>query len=160
VNTTLLELDQTAAVDTRPMRDALGMALLPSRAGAALLGATGVLGLALACIGLYGVLLYAVSRRIREIGLRVALGATPAAVLRMVFGESLRMVLAGVGVGIALSILAVRPLAMFLVPEVHPTDATNFIVVATALSLVALLATAAPALKALRVDPVVALRHE
>jgi ABC-type antimicrobial peptide transport system permease subunit len=119
-----------------------------------------VLGLALASIGLYGVLLYAVSRRTRELGIRVALGATPAKVLSMVAGESARLVAAGAAVGLALAIFAVRPLSMFLAPGVRASDPANFLLVACGLSLVAALATAAPALRALRVDPAVALREE
>jgi predicted permease len=160
INRTLLDADPSAAVETKPMRDALTFAMLPSRVGAAVLGSMGLLGLALASIGLYGVLLFAVSRRIREIGLRMALGATPRGILQMVLGESALLVALGVGLGIAIAALAVRPLAMFLIPEVHPADPANFAIVAGVLGLVALLATLSPALRALRVDPVVALRHE
>ncbi len=160
VDATLGDLDPTLAVETRAMREAFSWALLPSRVGAGVLGAMALLGLALASVGLYGVLLYAVSRRIGEIGVRVALGATPAAILRMVAGESARLVAAGMAIGLGLAVLAVRPLSMFLVPGVRPTDAANFVVVAGALSLVAALATVAPTLRALRVDPAVALRHE
>jgi putative ABC transport system permease protein len=78
----------------------------------------------------------------------------------MVLRQSFALVAAGVGIGIALAVFAVRPLAMFLVPEVRPADAANFVVVAAVLCAVALAATVAPALRALRVDPVVALRHE
>ena len=160
VDATLSDLDSTVAVETRAMRDVFSWALLPSRIGAGVLGAMALLGLALASVGLYGVLLYAVSRRIGEIGVRVALGATPAAVLSMVAGESARLVGAGMAIGLGLAAVAVRPLSMFLVPGVRPTDATNFVVVALALSLVAALATVAPTLRALRIDPAVALRHE
>lgn len=160
IRSALGQLDPTAALEIKPMRNALAMAMLPSQVGAAILGAMGLLGLLLASIGLYGTLLYAVSRRIREIGLRVALGASPADIMGMVLRQSFSLVAAGVGIGIALAVFAVRPLAMFLVPEVRPTDATNFVVVAAVLCAVALAATAAPALRALRVDPVVALRHE
>jgi ABC-type antimicrobial peptide transport system permease subunit len=160
INRTLGQLDSTAALETKPMRNALVFALLPSRVGAAILGSMGLLALLLASIGLYGTLLYAVSRRIREIGLRVALGASPASIMSMVLRQSFALVAAGVGAGIALAVFAVRPLAMFLVPEVRPTDFTNFVVVAAVLCAVALAATVAPALRALRVDPVVALRHE
>jgi putative ABC transport system permease protein len=66
----------------------------------------------------------------------------------------------GIAIGMALAVFAVRPLAMFLAPEVRPTDLTNFVVVGAVLALVALAATVAPAVRALRVDPVVALRHE
>jgi predicted permease len=160
VDATLSDLDSTVAVETRAMRDLFSWALLPSRVGAGVLGATALLGLALASVGLCGVLLYAVSRRIGEIGVRVALGATPAAVLRMVAGESARLVGAGMAIGLAAAVVAVRPLSMFLVPGVRPTDPANFVVVAGALSLVAALATVAPTLRALRIDPAVALRHE
>lgn len=140
------------------MQRGLALALLPSRAGAAVLGSTGLLGLALASIGLYGVLLYTVNRRSREIGLRIALGATPSGVLRLVAVQSASLAAAGIGIGLAISIFAVRPLAMFLTPEVRTADASNFVVVAFALALVTLAATISPALRALRVDPVVALR--
>jgi len=78
----------------------------------------------------------------------------------MVAGQSLRLVTAGVGIGLAVAVLAVRPLSMFLVPEVRPADPVNFVAVACVLSLVAGLATVAPTARALRVDPAVALRHE
>jgi predicted permease len=160
VNATLIALDPAAGIEIKTMRDALQPTLLPSRAGAVVFGAMSLLGLALAAIGLYGVLLYAVSRRIREIGIRVALGATPARILAMVAEESARLVAVGAAIGLALAVFAVRPLSMFLVPEVRATDPVNFLAVACALGLVAALATVAPTLRALRVDPSVALRHE
>jgi ABC-type antimicrobial peptide transport system permease subunit len=155
----LNRLDPTAALETKTMQSGLGLALLPSRAGAAILGSTGLLGLALASIGLYGVLLYSVSRRLREIGLRMALGATPGEILKLVIGQSLALTGAGAGIGLAISIVAVRPLAMFLTPEVRTSDPSNFVAVAAALALVALIATISPALRALRVDPAIALRE-
>jgi putative ABC transport system permease protein len=142
------------------MNEIFAGALLPSRLGAAILGSMALFGLLLASIGLYGVLLYATQQRIREIGIRVALGATPANVLAMVVGQSLRLVTAGVIIGLALAAIAVRPLSMFLVPEVRPADPLNFVAVACVLALVAALATVAPTARALRVDPAVALRHE
>jgi len=160
VNQTLTDLDPMAAVEVKTMRDALQFTLLPSRVGAGVLGGMALLGLALASIGLYGVLLYAVGRRIREIGVRVALGATPASILGMVVGESGRLVVAGLAIGLCLSVLAVRPLAMFLVPEVRPADPMNFVVVACGLLIVAAFSTISPTIRALRVDPALALRHE
>jgi hypothetical protein len=142
------------------MSRALVLAMLPSRVGAILLGSMGLLGLLLASVGLYGTLLYAVSRRIREIGLRVALGATPAGILLLVIRQSVTPLALGLGIGILLAVYAVRPLAMFLIPDVRPTDAANFVVTAAVLTAVALAATLAPALRALPVDPMVALRHE
>jgi len=160
VNAALNRLDPTAAIETKTMQQGLAFTLVPSRVGAAILGAMGVLGLALASIGLYGVLLYSVSRRIREIGLRMALGATPAEILRMVLRQSTSLAATGIGIGLALSIFAVRPLAAFLTPEVRTNDVANFVVVGAVLAVVALIATVAPALRAVRVDPVVALREE
>jgi predicted permease len=160
VDRTLSALDPTAAVETKTMRDALQFSLLPSRVGASVLGAMALLGLALASVGLYGTLLYAVSRRVREIGLRMALGASPGSILRMVAGQSLLLAATGTAIGLGLSLVAVRPLSMFLVPEVRPTDAVNFVVVACGLGLVAALATISPTVRALRVDPVEALRHD
>ena len=160
IDRVLGDLDRTAAIDTKPMSRALTFAMLPSRVGAAMLGSIGLLGLALASIGLYGTLAYAVSRRIREIGLRVALGATPGAVLSLVLRQSGSLVAAGLAIGLAIAALVVRPLSFFLVPQVRPGDPANFLAVAGVLAFVALAATTAPALRALRVDPTVALRHE
>ncbi|HEY1336083.1 MAG TPA: ADOP family duplicated permease [Bryobacteraceae bacterium] len=160
VRDTLGSLDHTAALEIKPLRNALGFALLPSRAGAALLGATGLLGLALASVGLYGTLLYTVSRRTREIGLRVALGAAPADVLRLVVRHALTLLAAGLAAGTGLAVFAVRPLAVFLAPGVRPADPWNFAAVGGALCLVALAASVAPAVRAMRVDPAVSLRHE
>ena len=160
IDALLWRLDPTAAVETKPMSQALVFALLPSRFGAAILGSVGVLGLVLAAIGLYGVLLYSVTRRIREIGLRMALGATSRDVLLMVLRQSVGLAAVGIAIGIALAIFAVRPLAAFLTPEVHPTDPSTFVLVGALLLAVAVAATVAPALRALRVDPMTALRYE
>jgi predicted permease len=160
INRTLGALDQSAAIETKPMRDALVLALLPSRAGAAILGSIGALGLLLASIGLYGVLAYTISRRIREIGLRMALGASPRTVLGMVFRDSFLLVAAGISIGLGIAMFATRPLAMFLVPGLSPTDPLTFLFVIALLAAVAVAATIGPALRALRVDPMVALRYE
>jgi predicted permease len=160
VNAALGGLDSTAAIDTKPMSKALVFALLPSRFGAAILGSVGLLGLALSAIGLYGALLYAVSGRIREIGLRMALGATPAGVIAMVVRQSAGLAATGIGIGLALAVLAVRPLSLFLTPEVSPTDPSTFVVVAAVLFAAALTATVPPVLLALRIDPIAALRNE
>jgi putative ABC transport system permease protein len=160
VDETLAGVDPSAAVETRVMGDIFAGALMPSRVGAVVLGSMALFGLLLASIGLYGVLLYAIQQRLREIGIRVALGATPSNVFAMVTGQSFRLVAAGMVIGLALAAVAVRPLSMFLVPEVRPADPMNFVAIAFVLSLVAGLATVAPTVRALRVDPAVALRHE
>jgi predicted permease len=153
-------LDSSAAVEVKPMRDAMGFAFLPSRVGAALLGSMGLLGLALASIGLYGVMSYSVARRTREIGLRVALGADSGAVLRMVARESLGLLGIGLAIGLGIAVFATKPLAMFLVPELSANDPATFLTVVALLAAVAAVATLGPALRALRVDPMVALRYE
>jgi predicted permease len=154
------QFDSTAAIEVKPMAGALGLALLPSRVGAAALGAMGLLSLALAAIGLYGILLYSVSQRTREIGLRIALGATPAAVLRAVYRRSLGLAGAGMAIGLALAFFATRPVAMFLVPGLSTSDPAAFVAVVAVLGAVALFATWTPAIRALRVDPMTALRYE
>ena len=160
VTNLLARLDSTAAIETRPMTGALALALFGTRMTATLLGAMGALGLALAAVGLYGVLLYAVSRRTREIGLRVALGATPAQVLGMVCRQSAVLVGIGTAIGLLLAMLAMRPMAMFLVEGVKPADPAALIGVVAVLSVVAFVATVAPAVRALRIDPNTALRYE
>ena len=160
VDETLAGLDAASAVETRTMGEIFAGALLPSRAAAAILGSMALFGLLLASIGLYGVLLFATQQRTREIGIRVAMGATPGDVLSMVVGQSLRLVAAGMAIGLVVAAAAVRPLSMFLVPEVRPADPMNFVAVALVLAVVAGLATVAPTVRALRVDPAVALRHE
>jgi ABC-type antimicrobial peptide transport system permease subunit len=157
---TLGALDPSAAIEVKPMRKALGFALLPSRIGAALLGSAALVGLALASIGLYGVLAYSVTRRTPEIGLRMALGADGKAVLIMVLRESGTLVGWGVAVGLGVAVFAVRPLAMFLVSELSPTDPLTFLGVILVLLAVAVGATLAPAMRAIRVDPMTALRSE
>jgi putative ABC transport system permease protein len=153
-------LDSSAAIETTPMSAALGLALLPSQAAALMLGSMGILGLVLAAIGLYGVLLYSVSRRIREIGLRMALGATPGDVLRVIFRQSLILMGSGMLAGLILAFFAMQPLALFLVPDLSTLDPSAFLGVIGVLAAVALLATLGPAARALRVDPMVALRYE
>jgi predicted permease len=160
LNAALGGLDKTTAIEIKPMSQALVFALLPSRFGAAIAGSIGLLGLALAAIGLYGVLLYSVSRRIREIGLRVALGAAPRNVFLLVLRKSAALGAVGISIGLALAVFAVRPLAMFLTPEIRTGDPANFAAVAAILLGVAVAATVGPVLRALHVDPITALRHE
>lgn len=153
-------LDSTAAIETKPMSQALGLALLPSQAGAVMLGVMGALGLVLAAIGLYGVLLYSISGRIREIGVRIALGATSLDVLRVISRQGLALVASGMTVGLTLAFWVTRPLTLFLVPGLSTFDASAFLAVVGVLLAVAILAMLVPARRALRVDPIAALRYE
>ena len=117
------------------------------------------LALLLACIGIYGVLAYVTSQRVPEIGLRMALGATGQDVMRLVFRQSLRMIFAGVGVGLASAYAAARLLER-LVAGVRYADPATFAVMISLLVAAALLASFLPARRASRVDPTIALRQE
>ena len=123
------------------------------------LGGFAALGLLLAAIGIYGVLAYSVARRTREIGVRMALGAARRRVVSMVLRDSLAPVVAGSAVGIAAALIATRLMRSMLY-GVSPTDPTTFAVVTAVLLGVALVASAVPAMRAARVDPIVALREE
>jgi len=127
------------------------------RSGAALFGLLGLLGLVLACAGLYGVIAYSVSRRTREIGIRMALGASRARILTLVVSGGLRLVT--VGLGLLLAAGASRALEAVLY-DVSPTDGTTFTVVSFLLIVSAVLACLVPARRASRVDPMRALRCE
>lgn len=119
----------------------------------------GGMALTLAAVGLYGMLAYAVSRRTREIGIRLALGAQRSAVLRSVLGESLLLLATGAGAGIPLSLAAGRLIRSFLF-GVTAYDLLNLMTACAALAAVALFAALGPARRASNVDPVVALRYE
>ena len=100
------------------------------------------------------------SRRIREIGLRIALGADNNSIIGLILRQSLSLVTGGIAIGVAIAIFATRPLSMFLVPELSPGDPATFFGVIAVLLLVALAANAGPVLRAVRVDPMTALRYE
>ena len=133
--------------------------IVPERLIATLSEFFGVLGAALAGIGLYGLLAYRAARRTREIGVRIALGATPGDVASLVVGDALGMLGAGFAAG-ALMVLWGRPLAASLVQDLKPVNAGPLVLAGAAIAAVALLASYVPARRAARVDPMVALRHE
>ena len=123
------------------------------------LGIFACVALVLASIGIFGVVSYAVAQRTREMGIRIALGASRERVLRMVLGNAMRLAIAGVIVGLIASFLLSRTLASLLF-DLSPTDPATYVAVGIGLSLVALLASYLPAWRATRVDPVVALRAD
>jgi putative ABC transport system permease protein len=124
-----------------------------------LLTAFAVVALVLAAVGVYGVMSYAVSRRTREIGVRLALGAEPVAVVRMIVREGMVVALTGAGVGIGGALLLTRSMAGMLY-GVQPSDPLTFLAVSAVLVLAALVATYLPARSAARTDPLLALRAD
>jgi len=141
------------------LREEVRAGLLPERIMAALTGFFGTLATALAMIGLYGVVSYLVARRRNEIGIRMALGAAAADVLRMVLKDGLRLVLVGVAIGVPAT-LAVTRLAAALLFGVSPTDPRTIAAAMLLMTAVAALAGFLPARRASRLDPMAALRHE
>jgi predicted permease len=133
--------------------------LFQERLVARLAGFFGVLALVLACIGLYGLLSYEVSRRTREIGIRMALGAQPETVLRLVLRQGIALAIVGAIAGIGVALGVTRYLASMLY-EVRASDPVTMIAAAVLLAMVALAACYIPARRATRVDPMVALRYE
>ena len=156
----VLALDKNQPVyDVRTMDDVRSASVAGRRMVVILFGVFAVLALLLAAIGIYGVLSYAVAQRTHEIGIRVALGARRMDVLRLVVGQGMRLVMLGVGLGVA-GAFAVTRLLESLLFGVSATDPATFAGVAAILSAVALLACYIPARRATRVDPMVALRYE
>jgi predicted permease len=147
------------AVTTMEAHVRYGKPLLPARLGAMLVGAFGFLGLVLASVGVYGVVSYSVSQRTQEIGIRTALGAQRSNVLGIILKQGMSMALIGTGVGIVLSFLLFRGLRTVLY-GVKSTDLVTLAAVSGMLLAVAFLASYVPALRATRVDPVVALREQ
>jgi predicted permease len=147
------------AVTTMEAHVRYGKPLLPARLGAMLVGAFGFLGLVLASVGVYGVVSYSVSQRTQEIGIRTALGAQRSNVLEIILKQGMSMALIGTGVGIVLSFLLFRGLRTVLY-GVKSTDLVTLAAVSGMLLAVAFLASYVPALRATRVDPVVALREQ
>jgi ABC-type antimicrobial peptide transport system permease subunit len=129
------------------------------RVAGTFVGAFGLLALVLAAVGIYGVTAYTTRQRTHEIGVRMALGASKDNILRLVLGHGLRLTLVGVALGLAASFALTRYLRSMLL-GVTSTDALTFSCVATLLCAVALFASFIPARRAMRVDPMVALRYE
>ena len=152
--------DGTAVVyNTRPMEDIVANSIAKQRLTMLLLSVFSALALALSSVGIYGVISYLTGQRTHEIGIRVALGASARDILRMILGEGMRITLIGVGIGIAAALSLTRLLAK-IIYGVSASDPLTFFGVAVLLTAVALLACYIPARRAMRVDPVVALRHE
>jgi predicted permease len=145
--------------DTKSMEQFMGRAMMAPRLSAALAGPAGLLAAIIAAIGLYGVMAYSVSRRTQEIGIRVAVGATPGSILSLVMKRGLLLAGIGLVIGLGVALLSTRVVSILLF-GVTPTDPVVFVGVPLTLALVAALACYLPARRALRVDPLTALRQE
>ena len=146
-------------VDISTMDELVENSLSQQRFNMLLLGAFAALALLLAAVGIYSVLSYSVKRSVREIGIRLALGAPVGEVLRMVVFEAMKPTLLGVAIGTA-GALALGRVLSSLIFGVRPTDPLTFVAVAALLAAVALVASIVPAYRATKVDPMVALRYE
>jgi ABC-type antimicrobial peptide transport system permease subunit len=126
--------------------------------GAGLAAALGILGLILAVVGVYGVISYATSQKTQEIGIRLALGASPADILKDVLGQGAVIIAIGLGTGLVAAFAAARLVSNFV--TVSATDPLTYASVSLLMAFVALAACYVPAHRAMRVDPMVALRYE
>ena len=133
--------------------------LLPERMLTLLTSFFGTVGLLLAAVGLYGLLSYTISRRTGEIGIRVALGATPGAVVLLVLRHVALLVAIGLAAGLAIAVAGARAIAAFLY-DLSSHDPVTLLLAAGVLVLVAIVASLIPATRAVRIDPVTALHYE
>jgi ABC-type antimicrobial peptide transport system permease subunit len=160
IRKTVREVNPAATInDVRTMESVVSVSLARQRFQMTLIGTFAVLALVLATVGLYGVLALIVGQRRREIGVRLALGATPRAVVRMLLGEGARMAAVGVVLGLAGALALTRVLRSLLY-GISSTDAATFVAAAVFVAAVALAATWVPARRAARVDPRTALASE
>jgi len=153
-------LEPAAAIErVRPMSELVAAATASARLSLVLMGAFGSLALLLASVGLYAVISYSVSGRARELGVRLALGASPAELRRLVLGEGARLVAASLAVGLA-GAAALAFLLRTLLVGIAPWDPPTYVAASGVLAVVALLACWAPARRAARTDPLASLRAE
>jgi ABC-type antimicrobial peptide transport system permease subunit len=153
------ELDAGLPVTTDPWNDLLAVALFPSRMATVSLGVLGVMGAMLSITGIFGMAAYSVSKRLRELGIRVALGAKRKEVLQAALGRPLRLLAIGSVAGLVLGVLASRVLA-YIVYQATPRDPLVLAGVVLAMLVLGLVATWIPAQRALAVEPMILLREE
>jgi predicted permease len=150
---------QLPLFNVKTMRQQINISVWPQEMGSGVLGAFGLLALLLAAVGIYGMMSFVVAQRTHEIGIRMALGATRRDVVISVLAQALRLVLAGVAIGLV-GAFALTRFIVSLLFGVKPTDPATFAAVCLILAAVALLASYLPARRAAKVDPMVALRYE
>jgi predicted permease len=146
-------------LDVKTMQDVVAESLTPQRFNMMLLAGFAGLAVLLAAVGIYSVLAYSVRQRVKEIGVRIALGAQLADVLRLVILEGMKPTALGLGIGIAVSLMLTRVVAK-MIYGVSPHDIATYIGVSLLLGMIALVATLIPAWRATRVDPMRTLRDE
>ncbi len=159
VRNEIQQLDQHMPITTKLLTEKMALALIPARVAASILGGFGLLALALAAIGIYGVMSYAVSGRTHEIGVRMALGAQASDVLRLTIRQGVMLALIGVALGLSVA-LALTQVMKSLLFGVSATDPLTYTGVTALLIGVALVACYIPARRATKIDPMVALRYE
>ena len=145
--------------DEKTMFEHLGITLFPSRLASTVLGVFGLMAMILAAVGLYGVVAFAVGQRTREIGVRVALGASPRDVQGLIVGQGLKLAVIGIAIGLAAAAVTMRLTASLLF-GLSPTDPATFAGISLLLLSATLFASWLPARRAARVDPMSALKHE
>jgi ABC-type antimicrobial peptide transport system permease subunit len=155
----LRSLDAGLPVDTATWNRQLDVALFPARVATASLGVLGLMGAILSITGVFGMAAYSVSKRLRELGIRIALGGQRREVLQAALGRAFRLLACGSMAGLLLGILASRVLA-FIVYQATPRDPLVLTGVVLAMALLGLLATWIPAQRALSVNPLILLREE
>jgi putative ABC transport system permease protein len=159
VHQVIRQLDKTMPLPPAfTMPEVLRRNMWTARLGAMLLAVFGVLAVTLTSVGIYGVMAYSVTRRTKEIGIRMALGAEHADVLRMVFRQGVKLTSVGVAIGLGVALVATRLIGNLLF--VSPTDGRTYVAISLLMAVVAMAASFLPARRASRVDPLMALRHE
>jgi ABC-type antimicrobial peptide transport system permease subunit len=151
--------DNLPVQEIKTLDELAGFHLWPTRMCASLLGGFGLLGLLLATVGVYGVISYSVTQRTREIGVRMALGAQPRDVLKLIVRQGMALTLIGAAIGVAMAWAAMRLLASLLY-GVSAADLPTFVGVPIFLIGVALFACYLPASRAMKIDPMMALRRD
>jgi ABC-type antimicrobial peptide transport system permease subunit len=159
IRTKLRDLDAGLPIFIQTWTEAMDGALFPSRMAALSLGVLGAMGAILSVTGIFGLAAYSVSKRLRELGIRMALGAQRKEILKAALGRAFKLLAYGSAAGLLLGILASRVLA-FIVYQATPRDPLVLTGTVLAMSLLGLVATWIPAHRALSIDPMILLREE